>query len=42
MFHNLLENTDESDVMSLHAGTDVTEGTKYLINVWIRNKPYIG
>lgn len=41
MFKNLKDNTNESDEKSLHAGMEVKNGTKYIINCWIRTKEYI-
>ena len=31
----------ESDEKSLHAGMDVKNGTKFVINCWIRTKEYV-
>ena len=41
LFRNLLPGTDESDPDALHAGLPVMSGTKWAINVWIRNGPYL-
>lgn len=37
-FNNMKEGSNESDPLSLHAGTTVTAGEKWLINVWVRDK----
>jgi prolyl 4-hydroxylase len=40
LFRNILPGTNDSDPLSLHAGLPVRSGTKWAINVWIRNGPY--
>ena len=41
LFRNLLPGTNDSDPNALHAGLPVKNGTKWAINVWIRNGPYL-
>ena len=40
-FKNMKEDSSESDPLSLHAGTPVIEGEKWLLNVWVRDIPYL-
>ena len=38
---NILENGEE-DNRTLHSGTELKKGKKYGLNIWVRNKEYIG
>jgi len=40
-FNNMKENSQESEPLSLHAGTPVISGEKWLLNVWVRDIPYL-
>lgn len=40
LFYSLQKNGDKCHPLSLHAGTPVKTGHKYIANVWLREKPY--
>jgi len=40
-FNNMKENSQESEPLSLHAGTPVISGEKWLLNVSVRDIPYL-
>ena len=31
-----------ADPMTLHSGTEIKKGTKYGLNIWVRDKEYKG
>jgi prolyl 4-hydroxylase len=39
-FNNMKDGSSESEPLSLHAGTPVISGEKWLLNVWVRDRPY--
>ena len=40
-WNNILPNGEE-DNRTLHSGTELKKGKKYGLNIWVRNKEYIG
>jgi len=40
-FKNIKDNNIDSEPISLHAGTEVRKGYKWIINCWIRTKAYV-
>ena len=32
----------KEDPLTLHSGTEIKKGTKYGLNIWVRNKEYKG
>jgi prolyl 4-hydroxylase len=39
-FKNMLKDSQKSDPKSIHSGTPVKSGEKWLLNLWIRDSPY--
>ena len=40
LFYSLEKNGNKCHPLSLHSGTPVIKGEKYIANVWLREKPY--
>ena len=40
LFYSLEKNGNQCHPLSLHSGTPVQSGEKYIANVWLREKPY--
>ena len=40
LFYSLEKNGNKCHPLSLHSGTPVMKGEKYIANVWLREKPY--
>ena len=39
-FKNMLKDSQQSDPNSIHSGTPIKSGEKWLLNLWIRDRPY--